>query len=179
MAVVDRISASDTGAARPVAEPLIAEHGLIGDLQTAALVATDGTIDWYCCPRFDSPSAFAAILDRQRGGDFRITPERDDCVVKQLYFPDTAVLITRFMSDDGVAELVDFIPITDSPKVATDRHRIVRMVRGIRGQMQLRLECAPRFDYARGKHTVHVTDHGAVFDGGALRLTLHGASGLE
>jgi GH15 family glucan-1,4-alpha-glucosidase len=164
---------------RPTAEPLIAEHGLIGDLQTAALVATDGTIDWYCCPRFDSPSVFAAILDRQRGGYFRIAPERDDCVVKQLYFPDTAVLITRFMSNEGVAELVDFMPIADHPKVATDRHRIVRLVRGIRGQMQLRLECAPRFDYARGTHSVQVTDNGAVFDGGAVRLTLHGASGLE
>src|SRR3954451_9356731 len=135
MAVADRIPASDTGTPAPAAAPLIAEHGLIGDLQTAALVATDGTIDWYCCPRFDSPSVFAAILDRQRGGYFRIAPARGDCVVKQLYFPDTAVLITRFMSDEGVAELVDFMPIADSPKVATDRHRIVRLVRGIRGQM--------------------------------------------
>src|SRR4051812_23936921 len=97
---------------------LIAEHGLIGDLQTAALVATDGTIDWYCCPRFDSPSVFARILDHRRGGYFRITPEAEDCVVKQLYFPETAVLITRFMSEDGVAELIDFMPIADDPKFA-------------------------------------------------------------
>src|SRR3954468_2085717 len=109
------------GAATP---PLIADHGLIGDLQTAALVATDGTIDWYCCPRFDSPSVFARILDQQRGGYFRIAPESEDCVVKQLYFPDTAVLITRFMSEEGVCELVDFMPIADDPKQATDRHRI-------------------------------------------------------
>src|SRR6266480_4332574 len=94
--------------------PPIADHGLIGDLQTAALVATDGSIDWYCCPRFDSPSVFASILDRQRGGYFRIAPESADHVVKQLYFPDTAVLITRFMSADGVAELVDFMPIAEN-----------------------------------------------------------------
>src|SRR5437763_2644511 len=127
--------------ARPrhaAAGTLIAEHGLIGDLQTAALVATDGTIDWYCCPRFDSPSVFARLLDHRRGGYFRVAPEAEDCVVKQLHFPDTAVLITRFMSDTGVAELVDFMPIADNPKLATKTHRIVRMVRGVRGEMRLK-----------------------------------------
>ncbi|MGH2776980.1 MAG: trehalase-like domain-containing protein, partial [Actinomycetota bacterium] len=81
--------------------PLISEHGLIGDLQTAALVTTDGTIDWFCWPRFDSPSVFASLLDRDKGGQFRIAPESDEYVTKQLYFPDTAVLITRFMTPDG------------------------------------------------------------------------------
>jgi GH15 family glucan-1,4-alpha-glucosidase len=74
--------------------PPIAEHGLIGDLQTAALVTTGGTVDWFCCPRFDSPSVFGCLLDRERGGHFRIAPERQDCVARQLYFPDTANLIT-------------------------------------------------------------------------------------
>ena len=90
--------------------PLISEHGLIGDLQTTALVTTDGTIDWFCCPRFDSPSVFASLLDRDKGGRFRIAPESDEYVTKQLYFPDTAVLITRFMTPDGVGEVVDFMP---------------------------------------------------------------------
>ena len=161
---------STTRAGRGAATPLIADHGLIGDLQTAALVATDGTIDWYCCPRFDSPSVFARILDQQRGGYFRIAPESEDCVVKQLYFPDTAVLITRFMSEEGVCELVDFMPIADDPKQATDRHRIVRMVRGVRGEVRLTFECAPRFDYARGQHSVAITEHGAVLNGGNLQL---------
>ena len=76
--------------------PDIGEHGLIGDLQTAALVSTDGTIDWLCCPRFDSPSVFASLLDYDRGGHFRIGPEGDDYVSRQMYLPDTAVLITRF-----------------------------------------------------------------------------------
>ena len=73
----------------------IAEHGLIGDLHTAALVGTDGTIDWYCCPRFDSPSVFAAILDAARGGRFSLKPGGEDWTTKQLYFPDTNVLVTR------------------------------------------------------------------------------------
>src|SRR5262249_20213781 len=78
--------------------PPIADHGLIGDLQTTALVTTDGTIDWFCCPRFDSPSIFAALLDRRRGGYFRIAADEPDFVTKQLYFPDSAILITRFMT---------------------------------------------------------------------------------
>ncbi len=76
--------------------PDISEHGLIGDLQTAALVSTDGTIDWFCCPRFDSLSIFASLLDHERGGHFHIGPDRDDYVSRQLYFPDTAILITRW-----------------------------------------------------------------------------------
>ena len=78
--------------------PQIADHGLIGDLQTAALVATDGTIDWFCCPRFDSPSVFASLLDSERGGRFRISPDVDDCATKQLYLPDSASLVTRFLT---------------------------------------------------------------------------------
>ena len=163
MAVTSAYPAEHTPEAQATSSPPIAEHGLIGDLQTAALVATDGTIDWYCCPRFDSPCVFARILDNRRGGYFRVAPEHEGYVVKQLYFPDTAVLITRFMSEEGVAELIDFMPIADNPTVATDRHRIVRIMRGVRGEMRLRLECAPRFDYAaRGPRA---RDHrsGAVF----------------
>ena len=91
--------------------PDIGEHGLIGNLQTAALVSTDGTVDWWCCPRFDSPSVFASLLDYDRGGHFRIGPDRDDYVSRQLYFPDTAILITRFLTPDGVGEVLDFMPV--------------------------------------------------------------------
>ena len=128
--------------------PPIAEHGLIGDLQTAALVSTDGTVDWFCCPRFDAPSVFASLLDRDKGGRFRIAAEGDDCVVRQLYFPDTAILITRFMTAGGVGEVIDFMPV-DEPDRATARHRLVRAVRCVRGEMRFVLECAPRFDYGR------------------------------
>jgi GH15 family glucan-1,4-alpha-glucosidase len=179
MAVTSAYPAEHTPEAQATSSPPIAEHALIGDLQTAALVATDGTIDWYCCPRFDSPSVFARILDGRRGGYFRVAPEHEGYVVKQLYFPDTAVLITRFMSEEGVAEIIDFMPIADNPTVATDRHRIVRVMRGVRGEMRLRLECAPRFAYARERNALEITEQGAVFTGRDLRLTLHGAPGLE
>src|SRR5437867_13371759 len=88
----------------------IAEHGLVGDLHTVALVATDGTIDWYCCPSFDSPSVFGAILDADRGGRFVLKPRAGDHQTKQLYFPDSNVLITRFLPPDGVGEVEDFMP---------------------------------------------------------------------
>src|SRR5438552_2785123 len=78
--------------------PNISDHGLIGDLQTAALVTTDGCIDWFCSPRFDSPSVFASLLDADKGGYFRIAPATDKYVSRQLYFPDTAMLITRFLT---------------------------------------------------------------------------------
>ena len=102
--------------------PLIADHGLIGDLQTCALVATDGSIDWFCAPRFDSPSVFGALLDHERGGHFRVRPTAETFTGKQLYFPDTAVLVTRFMTQAGVGEVTDFMPVAGP--VATDRHRI-------------------------------------------------------
>ena len=103
--------------------PNISDHGLIGDLQTAALVDTNGTIDWFCCPRFDSPSVFVPLLDTDRGGFFRIRTRRpEDVVTRQLYLPGTAILVTRFMTEAGVGEVVDFMPVADGP--ATDRHRL-------------------------------------------------------
>src|ERR1700736_6336413 len=111
--------------------PNISDHGLIGDLQTAALVTTDGTVDWFCCPRFDSPSVFATLLDADHGGYFRVGPDTDKYVTKQLYFPDTAILITRFMTEDGVGEVHDFMPVIEG--AATDRHRLVRHLRVVRG----------------------------------------------
>src|SRR5579872_6301143 len=107
--------------------PAIADHGLIGDLQTAALVTTDGVIDWFCSPRFDSPSVFASLLDIHKGGHFRIGPA-SPAVTKQLYFPSSAVLVTRFMSEEGVGEVLDFMPI-DHPEQVSNRHRIVRLMR--------------------------------------------------
>jgi GH15 family glucan-1,4-alpha-glucosidase len=138
----------------------IEEHGVIGDLHTVALVGTDGTIDWYCPGRFDAPSMFAAILDAGRGGHFRICPARDGHNVKQLYLPDTNVLITRFLTADGVGEVQDFMPIHRDPHHAK---RLVRRVIAVRGQMDFVLECEPRFDYGRIEHTIEVHEHGAVF----------------
>jgi len=130
--------------------PDISEHGLIGDLQTAALVCTDGTVDWFCCPRFDSPSVFASLLDTGRGGFFRVAPDRDDYVSRQLYLPESAILITRFMTPDGVGEVLDFMPVIEG--AATDRHRLVRNIRVVRGVMKFAIEIQPRFDYGRKRH---------------------------
>src|SRR5213592_4755891 len=149
----------------------IAEHGLIGDLHTVALVGTDGTIDWYCCPRFDSPSVFAAILDADHGGLFRISPERDGWSSKQIYLPDTNILITRFLMPDGVGEVQDFMPSARSGAGA-HRQQMIRRVVAVRGQMRFLVECAPRFDYARAQHDVALVEHGAVFRSAELALSL-------
>ena len=157
--------------------PDISEHGLIGDLQTAALVSTDGVVDWFCCPRFDSPSVFASLLDADHGGYFRVAPDREDYVSKQLYFPDTAVLITRFMTPDGVGEVQDFMPPAGA--VATDRHRLVRQLRVVRGTMRFVIEVQPAFDYGRRPHKLDLLDDGAVFQSDGMELTLHWAAPPE
>jgi pentatricopeptide repeat protein len=152
--------------------PNISDHGLIGDLQTAALVSNDGNIDFFCCPRFDSPSVFASLLDANRGGHFRLGPATGNYVSKQLYMPNTAMLITRFMTADGVGEVTDFMPVIEGKP--TDKHRIVRHLRVARGTMQFVLELQPAFDYGRAKHAVEVFDEGAVFrTEGGIELTLH------
>jgi len=152
------------------AYPAIENHGMIGDLQTVALVTGDATVDWFCAPRFDSPSIFAALLDRQRGGYFRVAPEGTEHVSKQLYLPGTPILITRFLSADGVGEVIDFMPVAGDR--ATDQHRLVRMVRVVRGQLRFRIECQPRFNYGRDKHEVEITGDGAVFRSPTMTLSL-------
>ena len=150
--------------------PLIADHGLIGDLQTAALVATDGTLDWFCSPRFDSPSIFASLLDHSRGGHLRTRPLDEAFATKQLYLPDTAILVTRFLTEGGVGELIDFMPVTGGSP--SDKHRLVRMVRCVRGRVSFDIEVAPRFDYGRHEHHLSLSDEGAIFDAGETRLVL-------
>ena len=152
--------------------PPIADHGLIGDLQTAALVTTEGSIDWFCAPRFDSPSIFGSLLDHEKGGRCSVHPVADGYTSKQLYLPGTAILITRFMTEGGVGEVVDFMPTT-SGRVVTDRHRIVRLVRCVRGQIRLAVDIAPRFDYGREPHEVHLTEGGLVFRGRTTAMTVN------
>src|SRR4051795_10541396 len=139
--------------------PLIADHGLIGDMQTAALVSTDGCVDWFCTPRFDSPSIFGALLDAERGGHFRIRCTAPVVTSKQLYLPDTAVLVTRFLTEAGVGEVIDFMPPTG--RTVTARHSLVRIMRCVRGRVRFEAHVAPRFDYGRQPHKAHVTEHGA------------------
>ena len=152
----------------------IAEHGLVGDLHTIALVGTNGTIDWYCCPAFDSPSVFGAILDKEKGGFYALRPDTDDWDAKQLYFPDTNVLITRFFTEGGVGEVQDFMPI-DHADIAQHRHRLVRRVVVVRGEVDFRIEVQPRFDYGRAEHEVEMHPHGVLFRSPDLTLALEGA----
>lgn len=132
--------------------PPIAEHGLIGDLQTCALVSSEGVLNWFCSPRFDAPSVFAALLDHDRGGYFAITADPPAAaavvggpgsearvITRQLYLADTAVLITRFLTREGVGEVVDFMPVRD-PHTVTDRHQVVRVLRTVRGSVRFALE---------------------------------------
>ena len=137
----------------------IESYAIIGDLQTAALIGLDASIDFLCLPEFDSPSVFAALLDADRGGRFSVSPVLDGVRHKQLYLPDTNVLLTRFLSHSGVAEVSDFMP------VPAERHasRIVRRVKTVRGRIAFRVRCAPRFDYGRAEHTVTLVEGGARF----------------
>ncbi|MFC9280702.1 glycoside hydrolase family 15 protein [Streptomyces collinus] len=161
--------------------PPIAEHGMVGDLQTAALVSSAGTVDWWCTPRFDSPSVFASLLDSERGGYCRLAAEHppgDGMSVRQLYLSDTALLITRFMGPGGVGEVADFMEPLDSP-TPSDRHRLVRVVRVVRGSLPFTFVCRPRFDYGRARHTLALTDqHAAVQHGPGLDLHVQSTTGI-
>src|ERR687893_2033684 len=138
----------------------IEDHGVIGNLHTAALVGVDGTIDWLCLPAFDSPSVFCSILDDEKGGHFSLRPV-EYARSQQLYLPDTNVLLTRFLSPEGMAEIIDFMPILTVPGA---RHRLVRNVPVVRGRMNFDVECRPAFDYARTGHFTTVGGNGAVFE---------------
>ncbi|MFI7608270.1 glycoside hydrolase family 15 protein [Micromonospora sp. NPDC049366] len=151
--------------------PSIADHGLIGDLQTAALISKDGTLDWFCAPRFDSPSIFGGLLDRRNGGHFQICPEGTDYTSTQLYVPGTPILITRFLSEDGVGEVLDLMPIAGDQ--ATERHRVLRLIRIVRGTMRFRIDCRPRFNYGRDDQTLEAHPNGSVFRTRDASITLH------
>ena len=158
-----------------MAQRPIESCGVIGDLHTVALVATDGTIDWCCLPQFDSPSVFAALLDENKGGYFRIAPEQPG-TNRQMYMPETNVLLTRFLRDEGVGEIIDFMPVRDTGEEGSESmaHEIVRIVRAVRGAVHFRLECLPAFNYARTPHTASLIEGGVLFDAGEARIVLLG-----
>jgi GH15 family glucan-1,4-alpha-glucosidase len=132
----------------------IENYGVIGDLNTIALVSLEGSIDFLCFPDFDSPSIFAALLDHSKGGYFKIAPENGDVRKKQLYLPETNVLLTRFLAKNGVGEITDFMPVED----LSVGKELVRSVSCVRGELSFHLECKPRFDYARSSHDIIVQD---------------------
>jgi GH15 family glucan-1,4-alpha-glucosidase len=150
----------------------IENYGMIGDMHTVALVGADGSIDWLCVPRFDSPSVFAAILDDDKGGRFKIAPVSDDVTCKQFYWPETNVLITRFLGPDGAAELTDFMPVSRTVPGGKHRLQLIRRVTTVRGVLRFRMECRPAFNYARDVHTATITAGGATLVSPSLSLGL-------
>ncbi len=160
----------------------IEDYGLIGNMHTAALVGRNGSIDWLCLPHFDSPSVFGAILDEKKGGHFRIYTvrerERDSVNCKQVYWPETNVLITRFLLEDGVVEVIDFMPV-GVPQGEPGFRQLVRRVEAIRGSVPMRVECYPAFNYARDAHRTELTADGAVFRSANLTIELNTRVPLE
>jgi GH15 family glucan-1,4-alpha-glucosidase len=150
----------------------IENYGIIGNMHTAALVGMNGSIDWFCSPRFDSPSVFAAILDDRKGGRFRIAPADEGLTSEQLYWPDTNVLLTHFLSPEGAAEVADFMPMgiaADDPR----RHQLIRRVSGLRGSLKMRMECFPALNYARTPHQLELTGQQACFRSPEQSLALN------
>jgi GH15 family glucan-1,4-alpha-glucosidase len=153
-----RQSAEVTDPARGRFEP-IENYGVIGNMRTVALVSTRGSIDFFCFPKFDSPTVFGSLLDPDKGGCFSIQPALKNSRTKQLYLPNTNILITRFLSPDGIAEMTDFMPIISD----TFRSHVIRKVSVIKGKIEFTLSCQPRFDYGRAKHTVKRLGNCVIF----------------
>jgi len=149
----------------------IENYGVIGDLHTVALVGMDGSVDYMCFPKFDSPSIFLRLLDHEKGGYFSLAPVLDGARQKQLYIPDTNILLSRFLSEEGVAEVSDFMPV----EATEQAHNLIRRAKTVRGEIKYRMVCKPAFDYARATHQVEMRDGEAIFtsngdDGTVLRL---------
>lgn len=136
----------------------IESYGVIGDLHTVALVGMDGSIDFLAMPNFDSPTIFAALLDQEKGGRFQIAPRLGDARQKQIYLPDANVLLTRFLSQAGVAEISDSMPVEEVEQA----HNVIRRVKTVHGDICFRMLCAPRFHYARARHRVEQRAPGDV-----------------
>lgn len=151
----------------------IENYGIIGNLQTVALVSLGGSIDFMCFPRFDSPTIFASVLDSKKGGYFSIEPQLSDVSTKQLYIPGTAILLTRFFSEDGIAEVTDYMPLSNNDTATVSA--IVRKISPVRGKIKFKVKCAPRFDYAAAKHHGKLDGDGILFhsiNDGNARLKL-------
>src|SRR5438552_19209911 len=138
----------------------IENYGVIGNMCSIALVSVNGSIDFLCYPNFDSPTVFAALLDDEKGGCFEIQPQLGKRKVRQLYLPDTNILLTRFLAEEGVAELTDYMPIATD---GAQPNEIVRTVSVIRGIVRFQMCCQPRFNYAAGKHEINVSDRCVTF----------------
>ena len=161
----------------------IENYGVVGDLNTVALISRDASVDFMCFPDFDSPSLFGRMLDSEKGGHFKIAPTLNGMRTKQVYLPDTNILLSRFLSKDGVGEVSDFMPVDDRT-VTFHAHRLVRRAKCVRGELTFRMCFSPSFDYARADHTIELKPDGAVFtskgkDGTSVRLRLDAPITIE
>ncbi len=147
----------------------VSEHGLIGDMHSVALVGTNGTIDWQCCPSFDAPTVFGSLLDTDRGGSFELAAAVP-AKTRQFYLPDTNVLITRFFAEEGVGEIQDFMPVGGAAEL--QRHRLIRRVLCVRGTIPFRARVSPRFGYGMHPHAITEVEAGTVFTASSLTLGL-------
>ena len=148
----------------------IENYGIIGNMRTAALVGMNGSIDWYCSPNFDSPSVFGAILDDTKGGRFQIAPVAEKLKSRQFYWPSTNILVTRFLHEDGIAELQDFMPV-GLPPDSKWYHHLYRRIRCVRGTVKIRMVCQPALDYGRAPHQLKLHGNGATFQ--SAKQSLH------
>ena len=156
--------------------PPIGDYGLIGDMHSAALVSTDGSIDWLCLPRFDSNAAFSRILDWEQGGHFRIGPG-DHRAVTRRYLPDTNVLETTFQTDGGVFELVDCMPVMGD---GFGDGCVLRLVRCTEGSGVVELDLSPRFDFGMTVPRVELSSpHRGIVYGGADGILVESAIPME
>ena len=160
----------------------IEQYGVIGDMRSVALVGKNGSIDWCCLPFFDSPSVFGAILDDRIGGRFLLTPVAE-AAVKQIYLPNTNVLVTRFFTGEGTAEVTDFMSIGREAGGATAQscRQIVRIVKAVSGPVRFKMECRPAFDYARQRHDLELSQDGnsGLFSAPGCQFVLSGNAALD
>src|ERR1700747_633066 len=138
----------------------IENYGVIGNMRSIALVGVNGSIDFLCYPNFDSPTVFAALLDDEKGGRFQIQSQLKVKRVRQLYLPDTNILLTRFLAEEGVAELTDYMAIGSDGEQPNE---IIRTMAVIRGEVEFKVRCQPRFNYAMAGHNVNVQARCAIF----------------
>src|SRR4051812_47318333 len=147
---------------------LLEDYGMIGDLQTAALVGRNGSVDWLCLPRFDSASCFSALLGDERHGRWLVAPAGEVRATSRRYRPGTLVLETDFETSDGAVRLIDFMP-----RRGQGPPRVMRIVEGLRGRVPMRMELSLRRDYASINPWTELTSDGAIATAGpdAFRLS--------
>lgn len=157
----------------------IENYGVIGNMKSIALVGMNGSIDFLCYPDFDSPTVFASLLDEAKGGRFQIEPQLTGMRTRQLYLPDTNILLTRFLAEEGVAELTDFMPIE---RDSEQPNEIVRIVTVVRGAVTFTMRCQPRFRYASATHRTELGAGCALFfpaDDDCPPMSLYSTTDLE